>query len=160
MVDPELDVASLVSKIEQLEKRQNLTAQYAIGVKHQLDELTEQFNTLQQHFNQLLSLSNSLNKADTTELTTEAATVDDAQVVKRFFERVDQQQSVDAIASTVISHKSESLVDPAQVKVNADTAETNQVEEADTAAQEQNTTAFTEQEFKYTKTQYCKAFSR
>ncbi len=52
MTDLQLDVASLVSRIQQLEERQNSTAQYAVRVKRQLDELTEQFNDLQQRFSQ------------------------------------------------------------------------------------------------------------
>jgi uncharacterized protein YjbI with pentapeptide repeats len=68
MTDPQLDVASLVSRIQQLEERQNSTAQYAVRVKRQLDELTEQFNDLQQRFSQLPTLSNSLNSLSSANL--------------------------------------------------------------------------------------------
>jgi uncharacterized protein YjbI with pentapeptide repeats len=68
MTDPQLDVASLVSRIKQLEERQNSTAQYAVRVKRQLDELTEQFNDLQQRFSQLPTLSNSLNSLSSANL--------------------------------------------------------------------------------------------
>jgi cell fate (sporulation/competence/biofilm development) regulator YlbF (YheA/YmcA/DUF963 family) len=100
MANSQLDAVSLASRIEQLEKRQNITAKYAVGVKRQLDELTEQFNVLQQHFNQLSASGNSLNVTDSTDAPTESATLDDAEVVTRFFERVEQQQSQEAIAPT------------------------------------------------------------
>ena len=45
MADPELDLASLTSRIEQLEKQQETVAKYAVKIKRQLDNLTEQFNT-------------------------------------------------------------------------------------------------------------------
>ena len=148
MTEPQLDVASLVSRIQQLEERQNSTAQYAVRVKRQLDELTEQFNDLQQRFSQLPSLSNSLNSVDTTNAPTESAVLDDADVVKQFFERVDQQERQEAIASTASSQNSELLGNPAEVEVNADTVEVDQVQETDTTAPEESTTAFNDQEFK------------
>jgi len=141
MTEPQLDVASLVSRIQQLEERQNSTAQYAVRVKRQLDELTEQFNDLQQRFSQLPSLSNSLNSVDTTNAPTESAVLDDADVVKQFFERVDQQERQEAIASTASSQNSELLGNPAEVEVD-------QVQETDTTAPEESTTAFNDQEYK------------
>ena len=141
MTDPQLDVASLVSRIQQLEERQNSTAQYAVRVKRQLDELTEQFNDLQQRFSQLPSLSNRLNSVDTTNAPTESAVLDDADVVKQFFERVDQQERQEAIASTASSQNSELLGNPAEVEVD-------QVQETDTTAPEESTTAFNDQEYK------------
>ncbi len=148
MTDPELDVASLISRIKQLEEQQNIMAQYALKVKHQLEELTEQFNDLQQRFSQLPTLSNSLNSVDTTNAPTESVSVDDAEVVRQFFERVDQQQRQEAIALTASSQNSELLGNPAEVEVNADTVEVDQVQETDTTAPEESTTAFNDQEFK------------
>ncbi|NER51128.1 MAG: pentapeptide repeat-containing protein, partial [Symploca sp. SIO1A3] len=45
MADLEMDLASLVSRIEQIEERQEIVAKYTVKVKRQLDNLTEQFNT-------------------------------------------------------------------------------------------------------------------
>lgn len=59
MADSEKNLASLISKIEQIEERQNITAKYAVAVKRQLDELTEKFNNLQQRFEQQATLNNS-----------------------------------------------------------------------------------------------------
>ncbi|MEQ8385326.1 MAG: pentapeptide repeat-containing protein [Coleofasciculus sp. A1-SPW-01] len=48
MADKEQDLASLVAKIEQLEERQIITANYLVGVKRQLNELTDKLEDLQQ----------------------------------------------------------------------------------------------------------------
>jgi uncharacterized coiled-coil protein SlyX len=48
MADKEQDLASLVAKIEQLEERQIITANYLVGVKRQLNELTDKLKDLQQ----------------------------------------------------------------------------------------------------------------
>lgn len=45
MSTSDLTLASLVSRISQLEVRQNVFNKYLVGVKHQLDQLTEQYNT-------------------------------------------------------------------------------------------------------------------
>jgi hypothetical protein len=37
MADSDMDLASLMSKVEQIEERQNITAKYAVGVKRQLE---------------------------------------------------------------------------------------------------------------------------
>jgi uncharacterized protein YjbI with pentapeptide repeats len=148
MANSQLDAVSLASRIEQLEKRQNITAKYAVGVKRQLDELTEQFKMLQQHFNQLSASGNSFNGTSTTDAPTELATFDDAEVVTQFFEPIEQQQSQEAIAPTASEQTSELVVNPAEVEVNADIAETDQVEETDTSAPEQSATGFTDEEFK------------
>ncbi|HEY9707466.1 MAG TPA: hypothetical protein V6D48_04620, partial [Oculatellaceae cyanobacterium] len=42
--DGSQDLASLVSRIEQLEERLYIVAKYAVRVKHQLDGLTQKFN--------------------------------------------------------------------------------------------------------------------
>jgi len=41
MSDTELDIASLVSRISQLEERQNVVAKYMVGLKRQFDGMTE-----------------------------------------------------------------------------------------------------------------------
>jgi hypothetical protein len=97
MPDTELALASLLSRISQLEKRQNIVSKYMVGLKHQFDGMTEELQQieplkeklleLQQRFNQLPSLINSLNNAE---------------VVKPIFEQVEQQQPQEAIAPTVI----------------------------------------------------------
>jgi uncharacterized protein YjbI with pentapeptide repeats len=66
MADAENDLASLASKMAQLEQRQDVTAKYAVGVKRQLDELTLEFKNLQQRLEKLPALSNSLNDIKTT----------------------------------------------------------------------------------------------
>ena len=66
MADAENDLASLASKMAQLEQRQDVTAKYAVGVKRQLDELMLEFKNLQQRLEKLPALSNSLNDIKTT----------------------------------------------------------------------------------------------
>ncbi|MEO8892929.1 MAG: hypothetical protein ABI417_15680, partial [Coleofasciculaceae cyanobacterium] len=66
MAEAENNLASLASKIAQLEERQNITAKYAVAVKRQLDELSTQFNNLQQRLEKPLALSNSLNNVEIT----------------------------------------------------------------------------------------------
>src|SRR5688572_25962435 len=66
MVDSDRNLASLISKVEQLEERQNITAKYAVGVKRQLDELMGKFNYLQQQFEQQAALINDLTIAKST----------------------------------------------------------------------------------------------
>src|SRR4028119_763983 len=147
MPDTELALASLLSRISQLEKRQNIVSKYMVGLKHQFDGMTEELQQieplkeklleLQQRFNQLPSLINSLNNAE---------------VVKPIFEQVKQQQPQEAIAQTVIPPSSESVVDTAEVGLNVDAAETNQDDETDTTAQqEESTKAFSDEEFKIEK---------
>ena len=66
MAEAENNLASLVSKMAQLEERQNITAKYAVAVKRQLDELSTQFNNLQQRLEKPPALSNSLNDLEIT----------------------------------------------------------------------------------------------
>jgi len=66
MVNSQQDISSLIARIEQLEERQNITAKYAVNVKRQLDQLSEQFNDLKQHFEQQSTLINGLNGSKPT----------------------------------------------------------------------------------------------
>lgn len=59
MSDPQPDLASLVSRIEKLEKRQYIVAKYAVRVKRRLDSLTEQFNS-RPELQQLASLQEEI----------------------------------------------------------------------------------------------------
>jgi hypothetical protein len=133
MPDTELDITSLLARISQLEERQNIVSKYMVGLKRQFDGMTEalqqieplreQVSELQQRFDQLPTLSNSLDDAETPNGAAESVSVDDAETVKQFFERVEQQQRQESPAST------ESVVHPAEVEVNAETAETDKDEE-------------------------------
>ena len=49
----------LVSSIEQLQQHQKALAKYMAGIKHQLDNLSEQFNNRSQ-LKQIASLQNAL----------------------------------------------------------------------------------------------------
>jgi hypothetical protein len=141
MPDMELPLESLLSRISQLEERQNVVSKYMVGLKRQFDgmseelqqiePLKEQVAQLQQCFNQLPILDN----VDTTDASTKSETIDDAEVVRRFFERVEQSEK--AIAPPVTPLSSKSLVDSAEVIVNANTAETHPDKETDTTAQQQ-----------------------
>jgi hypothetical protein len=68
MAEAEKNLASLASKIAQLEERQNITAKYAVAVKRQLDELSTQFYNLQQCLEKPPNLSISLNNVEITNL--------------------------------------------------------------------------------------------
>jgi len=73
MADPQLDLASLVSRLEQLEARQNVVSKYMVGLKRQFEGMTKglqqieslkgQISELQQRFNQLSTLSNGSSRS-------------------------------------------------------------------------------------------------
>ncbi|MBD0346835.1 MAG: pentapeptide repeat-containing protein, partial [Coleofasciculus sp. Co-bin14] len=158
MPDTELDLVSLVARIEQLEAQQNIFKKNLEWLKRQLDGITPevqqieslrgQMSELQQRFNQLPTSSNSLDNTEAANSAFESVNVDHDEIVKRFFERVDRQEHQDAIALTSIKQSSESAVHPVDSPVNTDAAETKQEEETDTAAQQENLTAFSDEEFK------------
>ena len=158
--DRQMDLASLFSRIEQLEAEQNLCKQKVIWLKRYIDEFRKEFNTrpklqqieswqqaiaqlsalvaeLQQRLNHSPTLSNGLNNGVTTDAQTESANLDDAEVVKHFFEPVEQQQSSCA------------LVDALTIPVHVDTAETDQNQEINVVAQQKpRVTALNDEEFK------------
>ena len=161
MANSEQDLASpsLISRIEQLEERQNIVSKYMVGLKRQFDGLThelqqieslkEQIKELQQRFNQLPTLSKILNNAETLNGASESANFDESETVKQWLERVEQQQCQKVIAPTLIEQSSESVGGRAEIGVNANTTETDPDEETDAAAQqEEYTTAFNDEEFK------------
>src|SRR4028119_115705 len=102
MANSEQDLASpsLISRIEQLEERQNIVSKYMVGLKRQFDGMThelqqieslkEQIKELQQRFNQLPTLSKGLDNADTLNGASESATFDEVETVKQWLERVEQ----------------------------------------------------------------------
>jgi uncharacterized protein YjbI with pentapeptide repeats len=158
MADPQLDLASLVSRLEQLEARQNVVSKYMVGLKRQFDGMSEglqqiehlkgQISELQQRFNQLPTLRNGLDNVQTPNGAAESVNVDEAETGKPLVERVEQQQCEEA-APTVISQSSESVVDTPEVGVNADAAETEKDKEIDVVAQqEESPTAFSDEDFK------------
>jgi predicted nuclease with TOPRIM domain len=112
MPDTELDITSVLARISQLEERQNIVSKYVVGLKRQFDGMTEalqqierlreQVLQLQQRFDQLPSLSNSLDDAETPNGVAESVGVDDAETVKQFFEQVEQQQHQEFCAYTFI----------------------------------------------------------
>ena len=136
MTDSEKDLASLISKIEQLEERQNITAKYAVRVKRQLDGLTEKFNNLQQRIEEQSALSNGLNSAKPTNglVSSEAVAV----------------VSVNDSAESLMLNNSTNIMraTSAEVEVNADVdgIETDEIDGA--IQQERNHTAFSHEEFK------------
>jgi uncharacterized protein YjbI with pentapeptide repeats len=134
MTNASQDLASLISKIDQLSERQNITAKYAVGVKRELDELIKKFNNLQQRFEQQSSLSNNLNGAKpANELVSNTA----AAVVSRY----------DGIESIMLNNSTD-VMQVIPVEVNADVDEID-AEEINAASQhEQSLTAFSDEEFK------------
>jgi tetrahydromethanopterin S-methyltransferase subunit F len=122
MTDSQPDIESLVSRIEQLEQRQNITAKYAVNVKRDLDELTEKFNKLQQYFEQQTELSNGLNAVKSNGLVSSAATITECVT--------DSAENIMLAASV-------------EAELNAD------VNEIDTfVEQERSLTVFSDEEFK------------
>jgi len=103
MPDTELDITSLLARISQLEERQNIVSKYMVGLKRQFDRMTEvlqqieplreQVSELQQRFEQLPILTNSLDDVQTSNAVAEYVSVDDAETVKQFFER-DEETNV------------------------------------------------------------------
>src|SRR5687768_13642882 len=108
MADSDRNLASLMSKVEQIEERQNITAKYAVGVKRQLDELIEKFNNLQQRFEQQVALSNDLNSTKSTNGLVSSEAVAVASVANSG-ESLRLNKSTDVM-----------LVTPAAAEVNAD----------------------------------------
>ncbi len=107
-MNTETSLISFSSKIQQLEERQNITAKYAVGVKRQLDKLTEQFNDLQQRFEQQSALINGLNGSQPTNglVSSEAIVVESA---------TDSGKSIMLNNSTTLR-----LAQPNEVEVNLD----------------------------------------
>ncbi len=145
------NLAFLISKIERLDERQNITAKYAVGVKRQLDELTEKFNDLQQQFDQQVALSNHLNGSKPTNglVSSEVTAVEPM---------TDTGESLMLNKSTGVM-----LVTPveAQLNVDADSNQNNlaevevnavvenELDEETTAAQQEEfSTIFSDEEFK------------
>ncbi len=147
---------SLASRISQLELEQDLRRKNIAWLKQYLDELKQEFNNrteleqieiiqkdiaslttqvaeVQQPLNRLSNISEDLDNSDAS---TEEANLDDAEVVNRLFERVEQQESQIALVDAVTNHE------------NADVAESEQEEEIDVAEEEnQNSTALRNLEF-------------
>ncbi|MEW5861391.1 MAG: hypothetical protein AB1861_29105 [Cyanobacteriota bacterium] len=132
MSDLEQNLAFLVSRISQLEERQNILSKYVIGLKRQLDVLTEQLNArpelqqiesfqgaltklseeltnLQQRIPQTLALSKSLERG-TTPNTPNKAAFEYSESVRLFVEqKIEQQQHQKEIAPPVIPQSGESV---------------------------------------------------
>jgi hypothetical protein len=113
MADFQQDISSLIAKIEQLEERQNITAKYAVNVKRQLDQLSEQFNELQQHFERQSTLINGLNSSKSTNglVSSEAIVVESA---------ADSGKSIMLNNSTTVM-----LAQPIEVEVKVDGVDEN-----------------------------------
>ena len=132
MSDLEQNLAFLVSRISQLEERQNILSKYVIELKRQLDFLREQFNTrpelqqiesfqgaltklseeltnLQQRIPQSLTLSKSLDRAKAPDTPNKSA-LEYSESVRLFVEqKIEQQQHQKEIAPPVIHQSGESV---------------------------------------------------
>lgn len=134
MADSEQDLASLISKIEQLEERQNITAKYSVGVKRQLDELTEKFNNRQHRFDQQAALSSDLNG---NKPTNGLVAIASAAV----------ESLTDGVESIMLNNSTDvMLITPVEVNVDGDEIDRDEIDVA--AKQERNVTAFSDEEFK------------
>lgn len=154
--DSELNLASLLARISKIEKEQELRRKNITWLKQYFDELKKEFNNrpeleqiqamqqeilqlnsqvadLQQHLNQSFNLVNSLNDSENS---TDVKTLDDAEIVKQFFERVEKQQTQGA------------LIEESAITENLDIAEIENQEEIDVVTEEtENSTAFNNSEF-------------
>ena len=132
MSDLEQNLAFLVSRISQLEERQNILSKYVIGLKRQLDVLTEQLNArpelqqiesfqgaltklseeltnLQQRLPQTLALSKSLERGTTSDTPNKSA-LEYSESVRLFVEqKIEQQQQQKEIAPPAIPQSGESV---------------------------------------------------
>lgn len=111
--DSELDLVSLASRIEQIEEEQNLRKQNIAWLKRYFDEIKQEFNNrtelqqiqsmqealahltaqvadLQQHLNLSSNSSNGLNNNHTIDPSIKETIIDDTEIVKQFFERVEK----------------------------------------------------------------------
>src|SRR5919202_2140182 len=152
MDNSEQNLASLSSKVEQLEQRQNITAKYAVGVKRQLDELIGKFNSLQQRFEQQAALSNDLNSGKSTNglVSSEAVAVAS---VPDSGESIRLNNSTDVMLVTPVAAEVNADADSehnnlAEVEVNADVVEAEPEEDTATTQPEEFTRAFNDEEFK------------
>jgi hypothetical protein len=153
MSDTQQELASLLSKIEQLEERQNITAKYAVVVKRQLEEMTKKFNNLQQRFEQQSSLRNGLNGANSTdglvlsEVTSVASVIDGGErIIPNNLINLTGVMLTPPVVAEVNADADKS--DLAEVNVNPDVIETNLAVEIATAQQEEFSKAFSDEEFK------------
>ncbi len=170
VADPELDLVSLISRISQLEQQQKVLKKYLIGLKHQLDRLTDQFNNrpesqqlktlqgeimvLQEHFNQLPNLK--VSNADTLDAPMTDAVADhsmnfahvksDGIVIRRSRR---QRRVGGKTTPTVVKQSNESKVDTTGSLVSANAAETDREEKTDAAIQQTRRVAtLSDEEFK------------
>jgi len=153
MSDTQQELASLISKIEQLEERQNITAKYAVVVKRQLEEMTKKFNNLQQRFEQQSSLRNGLNGAKATdglvlsEVTSVASVIDGGEsIMPNNLINLTGVMLTPPVVAEVKADADKS--NSAEVNVNSDVIETNLAVEIATAQQEEFSKAFSDEEFK------------
>ena len=165
--DTELDLASLLSSIEQLEAEQNLRKQNIIWLKRYLDKFKQEFNTrpevqqieslqqgmaqlsaqvteLQQRLNQLPTLSNSLDNTQITKVSTAFVNFDNPESTMFNRRRVRRSSS---LPSPLIQQPTEALVQTVAMTVNTDAAKNEQHIDADTQEQ-QTVTALSDEEFK------------
>ena len=145
MANFQQDISSLIARIEQLEERQNITAKYAVNVKRQLDQLSEQFNELQQHFEQQSTLINGLNGSKPTNglVSSEAIVVESA---------ADSGKSIMLNNSTTVM-----LTQPIEVEVKVDEIDSNKINTL--TPQEPRLAVFSDEGFKIARmTQLIDAF--
>ena len=114
--DSKVDIASLVSRISQVETKQNFRKQNIAWLKQYFDDLKQEFNTrpelkqiqniqeaiaqltaqvaeLQQQLNHSPNLSKNLDNNDAIHVPIQEVNIDDAEVPKQLFGTVEQQKS-------------------------------------------------------------------
>lgn len=156
MNDQQLNLVSLFSRIEQLEQHLLMVRKYSTAVKRQLDCVTEQFNNrpelqeweffkrelaeLKKQQNIILGLSDRTFNSQTLDSPPSNDPKEDAEIVKEFFARVDQQLQQDSPTPTV--EESQELASNYEQIVSFPN------EEIDAVEQETKFSVFTDEEFK------------
>ncbi|MBD3559153.1 pentapeptide repeat-containing protein, partial [Planktothrix sp. FACHB-1355] len=168
MAEQQIELASLLARLEQLEQEQTVVKKYVKGIKRELDKLTEQFNDrpelvrlessekeiadLQKRCDRLSNFISGDDDSKISDAVTNSATtrntgdnLDDGDRTILNIERLDEQISQESIAPTVVAESHQSILQETAASDND--AETYQNEEIDAGKQEEKFSVFSDEEF-------------
>jgi uncharacterized protein YjbI with pentapeptide repeats len=138
MADQQLDTASLVSRIEQLEQQQIALKKYVTGLKRQIDDLTDKFST---------RLNNTqTTKALETNMNGKSEPLDEIERINRALESLDQKIQA-APHQTPLVESSKLLVQQPTNSMVVAQEESVQLEDADDSAEAIQEPAISAEEF-------------
>ncbi|MBD0390308.1 MAG: hypothetical protein ICV54_28370, partial [Nostoc sp. C3-bin3] len=135
--DSKVDIASLVSRISQVEAKQNFRKQNIAWLKQYFDDFKQEFNTrpelkqiqniqeaiaqltaqvaeLQQQLNHSPNLSNSLDNNDAINVPIQEVNLDETEVAKQFLGTLEQQTTQLTLVDIVAIHENIEIAEKEQ----------------------------------------------